>query len=117
MRVSSRCADVTSDCDADNDVIFSHHFKDHSPAEGVADVLKAGTDVDCGGFVGKYAQAALDNKTITESDIDERLSKLFRVRMRMDHFDPLGPLQVRDPLGSKTNRSPCDSIIGHSISI
>ena len=93
MRVSSRCADVTSDCDADNDVIFSHHFKDHSPAEGVADVLKAGTDVDCGGFVGKYAQAALDNKTITESDIDERLSKLFRVRMRMDHFDPIGPLR------------------------
>eukprot|EP01052_Picozoa_sp_SAG31_P045189 SAG31_NODE_8158_length_1507_cov_0.975142_2_plen_209_part_01 len=84
---------MTSDCDADNDVIFSHHYLGHSPEQGVADVLKAGTDVDCGGFVGKFAATALGNKTITEADIDERLAKLFRVRMRMDHFDPIGPLQ------------------------
>ena len=83
---------VTSDCDADNDVVFSHHYTD-VPEQGVADVLKAGTDVDCGGFVGKYAQSALDKKTITEADIDERLKKLFRVRMRLGHFDPDGPLQ------------------------
>ena len=56
-------------------------------------VLKAGTDVDCGGFVGKYVASALGNNTITEADIDERLEKLFRVRMRLSHFDPVGPLQ------------------------
>jgi beta-D-xylosidase 4 len=83
---------VTSDCDADNDVVFSHHFTD-DPNQGVADVLKAGTDVDCGGFVGKYVASALGNNTITEADIDERLEKLFRVRMRLSHFDPVGPLQ------------------------
>ena len=33
---------VTSDCDADNDVVFSHHYTD-IPEQGVADVLKAGT--------------------------------------------------------------------------
>ena len=84
---------VTSDCDADNDVVFSHHFTD-DPNQGVADVLKAGTDVDCGGFVGKYVASALGNGTITEADIDERLAKLFRVRMRLAHFDPIGPLST-----------------------
>ena len=43
---------VTSDCDADNDVYFSHHFT-KTAAESVAAVLHAGTDVDCGGFVPK----------------------------------------------------------------
>jgi hypothetical protein len=41
---------VTSDCDADSDVFNSHHYTE-SPEEAVADVLNAGTDVDCGNFV------------------------------------------------------------------
>ncbi len=73
-------------------MVFSHHYTT-DPNQGVADVLKAGTDVDCGGFVGKYVASALGNNTITEADIDERLEKLFRVRMRLSHFDPVGPLQ------------------------
>ena len=32
--------------------------------------------------MGKYAQSALDKKYITEADLDERLSYMFRVRMR-----------------------------------
>lgn len=32
---------ITSDCDADNDVVASHHYLNHSAAEGVADVLHA----------------------------------------------------------------------------
>ena len=48
----------------------------------------------CGGFVGKYVASALGNGTITEADIDERLAKLFRVRMRLAHFDPIGPLST-----------------------
>eukprot|EP00035_Acanthoeca_spectabilis_P021740 m.439948 g.439948 ORF g.439948 m.439948 type:complete len:893 (-) comp18447_c0_seq1:44-2722(-) len=83
---------VTSDCDADNDVVFSHHYTD-IPEQGVQDVLRAGTDVDCGSFVGRYAQSALNKSYITESDIDTRLKYLFRVRMRLGHFDPPGPLQ------------------------
>ena len=43
-----------------------------------------------GGFVGKYAQSALDQKLVTEADFDARLAMLFRVRMRLSHFDPLG---------------------------
>ena len=54
----------------------------------------ADVSVDCGGFVGKYVASALGNNTITEADIDARLEKLFRVRMRLSHFDPVGPLQT-----------------------
>ena len=68
---------VTSDCDADADVFNSHHYT-KTPEEAVADVLKAGTDVDCTSFVGQHAQSALDMKLISESDIDERLTNLFK---------------------------------------
>eukprot|EP00463_Aulacantha_scolymantha_P002975 TRINITY_DN372_c0_g2_i2.p1 TRINITY_DN372_c0_g2~~TRINITY_DN372_c0_g2_i2.p1 ORF type:complete len:541 (-),score=64.99 TRINITY_DN372_c0_g2_i2:507-2129(-) len=82
---------ITSDCDADNDVFKNHHYT-ATPEEAVREVLRAGTDVDCGGFVPSHAQSALDKKVIEEADIDERLRFLFKVRMRLSHFDPLGPL-------------------------
>ena len=39
-----------------------------------------------------HAQSALDKKLITVSDIDARLSVLFAMRMRLGHFDPVGPM-------------------------
>jgi beta-glucosidase-like glycosyl hydrolase len=83
---------ITSDCDADANVYTTHHYT-ATPGEAVRDVLRAGTDVDCGGFVTHNAQGALDNKTITVDDIDVRLRYLFRMRLRLGHFDPPGPLQ------------------------
>jgi len=82
---------ITSDCDADADV-FNHHHYTATPEETVREVLHAGTDVDCGGFVQSHAQSALDKGVIKEVDIDERLRYLFKVRMRLSHFDPVGPL-------------------------
>ena len=41
----------TSDCDADNDVFSAHHYLHHTAAQAVADILHAGTDVDCGFFI------------------------------------------------------------------
>jgi len=84
---------ITSDCDADGNVFNPHHYLNHTEEEVVNDVLIAGTDVDCGGFVQKHAGSALDKKIISEDLIDERLRNLFRVRMRLGHFDPPGPLQ------------------------
>jgi len=82
---------ITSDCDADSDVYNSHHYT-ATPEEAVRDVLRAGTDVDCGSFVPQYAASALQKGLITLADIDLRLSFLFRMRFRLGHFDPLGPL-------------------------
>lgn len=82
---------ITSDCDADADVYKSHHYTS-TPEEAVKAVLNAGTDIDCTSFVPTYAQSALDKGLISVQDIDERLKMLFRVRMRLSHFDPKGPL-------------------------
>jgi len=82
---------ITSDCDADSDVFNNHNYTD-TAAEAVEAVLKAGTDVDCGNFVKENIQDALDQSLVTEADIDERLYYLFRIRMRLSHFDPTGPL-------------------------
>eukprot|EP00040_Diaphanoeca_grandis_P030520 m.180510 g.180510 ORF g.180510 m.180510 type:complete len:788 (+) comp32023_c1_seq1:116-2479(+) len=84
---------ITSDCDAVADVVNSHHYHNDTPAEGVRDTLLAGTDVDCTSFAGRHAQEALTAGILTEADIDTRMAYLFRVRMRLDHFDPVGPLQ------------------------
>ncbi len=78
---------VTSDCDADSDVYNSHHYT-ATPEEAVQVVLRAGTDVDCGGFVSQYAQSALTQGVIVEADIDTVLLRLFLVRLRLGQFDP-----------------------------
>ena len=55
---------VVSDCDADADVFNTHNYTT-TPEEAVRDVLRAGTDVDCGGFVQKYIQSALNKGVVT----------------------------------------------------
>ena len=47
--------------------------------------------------MGTYAQAALDNHTVTVADFDTLLTRLFRVRIRLGFFDPDGPLQTIGP--------------------
>lgn len=82
--------------DADSDVFFDHHYT-NTTNEAVADILRAGTDVDCGGFMGKYAPWAYGNGTITDDDINTVLKRLFRVRIRLGHFDPPGPMSTIGP--------------------
>ena len=83
------------------------HPMAHGHAPQVRDVLRAGTDVDCTAFVGQHAQSALDQKLITLADIETRLAKLFRVRMRLQHFDPPGPLQARARARARTCTCTC----------
>jgi beta-D-xylosidase 4 len=59
----------------------------------VRNVLRAGTDQDCGTFVTDHAMSALNKSIISVEDIDDRLRMMFRLRMRLAHFDPVGPLQ------------------------
>ena len=57
-------------------------------------MLKAGQDVDCSEFTKTYTPKALAQKLITQDDIDSRIRNLFRVRFRLGHFDPLGPMHT-----------------------
>ena len=72
-------------------MVAAHHFDTATGA--VKDILHAGTDADCGGFMGGNVIKALNASVITETDIDVRLEMLFKVRFRLGHFDPVGPLQ------------------------
>lgn len=87
---------VTSDCDADSDVFYSHHYT-ATPELAVQAVLRAGTDVDCGSFVPTFANSSLTAGNITLTDIDTALHRLFRMRIRFGSFDPPGPLQKIGP--------------------
>jgi len=87
---------ITSDCGAESDVFANHHYT-KTPEESLKSILEAGTDNDCGGFFAKYVQSALNQSVITEQHLDTRLAMLLRVRMRLAHFDPIGPLQKIPP--------------------
>merc|ERR1719499_2007336 len=65
--------------------------------ESVKAVLEAGTDVDCGGWVTQNIKSAMDKGLVSEELVDKRLKYLFRVRMRLQHFDPPGFLQTIAP--------------------
>ena len=86
---------VVADCDAAG-TAFSADTE--TPEEAVRNVLRAGTDIDCGTFITDHAQSALDKGVITIDDIDARLRKIFRLRLRLGHFEPAyGPLDGITP--------------------
>lgn len=78
---------VVSDCDAIEDIMLTQNYTS-TVQDTVAVALLSGTDLECGQFYKKYAQVALDNKTITESDIDRALIRTFTVLVRLGWFDP-----------------------------
>lgn len=73
---------VVADCDADSDVFTAHHYE-RTPEATVRDVLQAGTDLDCGGFVSRYVKSALDMNLLSERDIDERLENQCECQFRV----------------------------------
>lgn len=81
---------ITSDCDAIGDPAM--HTKYPDPEQAVAASIRAGTDNDCGGSYGNHVPGALNSSLISEADIDQRLMMLWRVRLRLGHFDPISPL-------------------------
>lgn len=78
---------VVADCDAVKTIKGGHNYT-YTGADTVAVALHGGTDLDCGYFYANYTQAALDNKTIVESDIDQALERTFNVLVRLGYFDP-----------------------------
>ncbi|XAR48573.1 Non-reducing end alpha-L-arabinofuranosidase [Bertholletia excelsa] len=77
---------ITSDCDA---VSILHDVQRYarSPEDAVADVLKAGMDVNCGTYLKNYSKSAVEQKKLPISEIDRALHNLFSVRMRLGLFN------------------------------
>ncbi|KAL7116664.1 hypothetical protein ACP275_03G018300 [Erythranthe tilingii] len=92
---------ITSDCDAVSLIYEKQHYaKSHE--EVVADVLKAGMDVNCGDYLANHTKSAVEKGKVSESDIDRALHNLFSVRMRLGLFNgnpsqlPYGDLSRND---------------------
>lgn len=77
---------VTSDCDAVG-IIFEDQMYASSPEDAVADVLKAGMDINCGTYLLRHTESAVKLGKVTEEDIDGALFNLFSVLLRLRLFD------------------------------
>ncbi|KAK8623551.1 hypothetical protein V6N13_118434 [Hibiscus sabdariffa] len=77
---------ITSDCDAVS-IIYEKQGYAKLPEDAVADVLKAGMDVNCGTFLKNYTKSAVKKRKLLVSEIDRALHNLFSVRMRLGLFN------------------------------
>ncbi|KAH9611457.1 hypothetical protein KSS87_009107 [Heliosperma pusillum] len=77
---------ITSDCDA---VSIIHDVQGYAkaPEDAVADVLKAGMDVNCGSYLKKYTKSAVLERKVAQAEVDRALTNLFAVRMRLGLFN------------------------------
>ncbi|EOA34840.1 hypothetical protein CARUB_v10022420mg [Capsella rubella] len=92
---------IASDCDAVS-LIYEAQGYAKSHEDAVGDVLKAGMDVNCGSYLQKHTKSALQQKKVSESDIDRALLNLFSVRIRLGLFNgdptklPYGNISPKD---------------------
>ncbi|KAJ6854161.1 putative beta-D-xylosidase 6 [Iris pallida] len=84
---------ITSDCDA---VAIIHEDQKYAPSDGdaIADVLKAGMDINCGTYLLRHTASAVKEGKVLEEDIDRALLNLFSVQLRLGLFD--GPLSEQE---------------------
>ncbi|RHN54870.1 putative glycosidase [Medicago truncatula] len=96
---------IASDCDAVA-TVFEYQKYAKSAEDAVADVLKAGMDINCGTFMLRHTESAIEQGLVKEEDLDRALFNLFSVQMRLGLFngDPekgkfgkLGPQDVCTP--------------------
>ncbi len=97
---------VVSDCDAVADIVQGHHYR-ATMAEGVAAALQAGTDLDCGRAYAALVKA-VDQKLVTEKEIDTALTRVLTERFRLGLFDPSTPW---DKLGDADNDTAASSAL------
>ncbi len=92
---------VTSDCAAITDVAVGHKFAPDM-AHAAAISVKAGTDTSCGK---EYAALvdAIHEGLITEKEIDESVTRLFRARFELGLFDPIADVKYAQIPFSETD--------------
>ncbi|CAL9046785.1 unnamed protein product [Musa banksii] len=84
---------IASDCDAVA-LIYGADGYAKSAEDAVADVLKAGMDLNCGDYVQKYAGSAVKEGKLSESEINRALHNLFSLRMRLGLFNGIPKQQA-----------------------
>ena len=77
---------IVSDCGAVTD-IWKYHKITNDAAGASALAVKNGLDLECGSSF-KSLKEAIDNKLITEADLDIAVKRLFTARFKLGMFDP-----------------------------
>ncbi|KAL7002903.1 putative beta-D-xylosidase 5 [Sarracenia purpurea var. burkii] len=92
---------IVSDCDSIEVYYDSIHYTS-TPEDAVALALKAGLNMNCGDYLGKYTQNAVESNKVEESVVDQALIYNYIVLMRLGFFDgdptalPFGQLGPSD---------------------
>ncbi len=80
---------VVSDCGAAANLFETHKYVQSYEA-AAATAIKAGMDLECGGFLLRdYLQKALDQNLITINEIDTALKRVLKARFKLGLFDPV----------------------------
>lgn len=77
---------IVSDCGAVTDIYHGHHIA-KSEAEAAAIAIKAGLNLECGNTFRALRQA-LDEKLLTEADLDHALMPLMMTRLKLGILEP-----------------------------
>ncbi|GLU03345.1 hypothetical protein SLE2022_205480 [Rubroshorea leprosula] len=92
---------IVSDCDSIEVYYDAIHYTT-TPEDAVALALKAGLNMNCGDFLGKYTENAVNLSKVEESIVDQALIYNYIVLMRLGFFDgdpkllPFGELGPSD---------------------
>ncbi|CAK9176754.1 unnamed protein product [Ilex paraguariensis] len=92
---------IVSDCDSIEVYYDSIHYT-ATPEDAVALALKAGLNMNCGDFLSKYTENAVNLQKVDESIVDQALLYNYIVLMRLGFFDgdpkmlPFGKLGPSD---------------------
>ena len=77
---------VVTDCGALDGVFESHHATNSNVATAAA-AIKAGINLDCSSILQKDVKLAVEQKLITEKEIDASLEKLLTTQFKLGFYD------------------------------
>ncbi|PIA36575.1 hypothetical protein AQUCO_03300044v1 [Aquilegia coerulea] len=78
---------IVSDCDSIEEIYKHQQWLSDTQEEAVAQVLKAGLDLDCGMYYTNFTKNAVLQGKVREGDINNALRNLYVVLMRLGFFD------------------------------
>ncbi|KAK6916335.1 Glycoside hydrolase, family 3, N-terminal, partial [Dillenia turbinata] len=77
---------IVTDCDSIQVFYESIHYT-ATPEDAVTLALKAGVNMNCGDYLGKYTENAVNQNKIEEAVVDQALTYNYIVLMRLGFFD------------------------------
>jgi len=77
---------VVTDCGALDDVFNTHKYI-ASPVEAAAAAIKAGVNLDCSTVLQEDIIKAIDQKLLTEKELDQSLFQLLRTQFKLGFYD------------------------------